>query len=138
MSPFFSKWLIDLVDDSQSFRWPVPSVRAGCIERPVPRNELADAGISTIHRSGAFTATRAGHEQHYANMARYIDYLHRTSKDFIRGQGAVRRLGKPRQQRQQRSHRHEPLFRARHALIASEMAGAIRAQRGREEVLKAG
>src|SRR5204863_4939265 len=27
-------------------------------------------------------------EQHYANMARYIDYLHRTSKDLVHGQGA--------------------------------------------------
>ena len=87
IAPFFTKWLIDLDTDAQypdgSFADVAPDLTGG-------HGNVAwgDAGVVcpyTIYKSYGDTRII---EQHYAEMVRYLDYLKKTSKDFIRGQGA--------------------------------------------------
>ncbi len=83
---FFTKWLVDLDTDAQypdgSFADVAPDLTGG-------HGNVAwgDAGIvcpyTMYKRYGDTRIIR----QHYAEMARYIDFLTKSSKDFIRGQG---------------------------------------------------
>ena len=48
----------------------------------------ADAGIVCPYTIWKVYGDTTVIRDHYAAMAKYIDYLHKTSKDLIRGQGA--------------------------------------------------
>jgi alpha-L-rhamnosidase len=88
VAAFFTKWLVDLNDDSQNPEGAYASVAPDVLKGPYGATAWADAGIVcpyTIWRDYGDTRVI---EQHYASMARYIDYLHRTSKNLIRTQGA--------------------------------------------------
>jgi alpha-L-rhamnosidase len=87
VAAFFTKWLVDLDTDAQyddgSFADVAPDLTGG-------HGNVAwgDAGVVcpyTIYQTYGDTRII---EQHYAQMTRYIDYLQKTSKNFIRGQGA--------------------------------------------------
>ncbi len=87
VSAFFTKWLVDLITDAQyddgSFADVAPDLTGG-------HGNVAwgDAGIVcpyVIYRQYGDTRII---EQHYDAMARYIEYLKKTSKNNIRGQGA--------------------------------------------------
>jgi alpha-L-rhamnosidase len=86
IASFFTKWLIDLDTDAQypdgSFADVAPDLLGG-------HGNVAwgDAGIIcpyVIYRT--YDDTRII-ERHYTEMARYIDFLEKTSTDFLRGQG---------------------------------------------------
>jgi alpha-L-rhamnosidase len=87
VSAFFTKWLVDLDQDSQfpdgSFADVAPDLLGG-------HGNVAwgDAGIICPYTIYRVYGDKRIIEQHYDAMARYIEYLHKTSKDFIRGQGA--------------------------------------------------
>jgi alpha-L-rhamnosidase len=87
VSAFFTKWLVDLVQDAQypdgTFADVAPDLLGG-------HGNVAwgDAGIIcpyVIYRTYGDTRII---DQHYANMAKYIEFLRKNSKDFVRGYGA--------------------------------------------------
>jgi alpha-L-rhamnosidase len=87
VSAFFTKWLVDLDTDCQfpdgSFADVAPDLLGG-------HGNVAwgDAGVVcpyVIYR--VYGDTRII-ERHYAEMAKYVEFLKRTSKDFVRGVGA--------------------------------------------------
>jgi len=88
VSAFFTKWLVDLIDDSQNPDGAFASVAPDVLKGPYGATAWADAGIVCPYTIWQVYGDTRVIEQHYANMARYIDYLHRTSKDLIRTQGA--------------------------------------------------
>lgn len=84
---FFTKWLVDLNTDSQfpdgSFADVAPDLLGG-------HGNVAwgDAGVIcpyVIYRTYGDTRVI---ERHWDEMARYIDFLTKTSKDLVRGHGA--------------------------------------------------
>jgi alpha-L-rhamnosidase len=83
---FFTKWHVDLIEDSQSPEGAFPSV-APELGLGHGATAWADAGIIcpwTLYKVYGDTRTI---EVHYERMKRYIDYLHRTSNDLVRGAG---------------------------------------------------
>jgi alpha-L-rhamnosidase len=85
---FFTKWLVDLVDDSQGKDGAFAAVAPDVLKNAHGATAWADAGIICPYTIYKVYEDRRVVEQHYANMARYIDYLKSTSKELIRGQGA--------------------------------------------------
>jgi alpha-L-rhamnosidase len=83
---FFTKWHVDLIEDSQSPEGAFPSV-APELGLGHGATAWADAGIIcpwTLYKVYGDTRTI---EVHYDRMKRYIEHLHRTSNDFVRGAG---------------------------------------------------
>ncbi len=84
VAAFFSKWLVDLVQDSQ--------MSVGGYTHVAPAMSYEDGGgtawqdaapICTWTLWQVYNDTRII-QQHYASLQRYMNYLHSTSKDFIR------------------------------------------------------
>jgi alpha-L-rhamnosidase len=84
VAAFFTKWLVDLVEDSQ--------MKSGGYTHVAPSLSYDDGGgtawqdaapICTYTMYRFYGDTRII-QQHWASLSRYMDYLHNTSKDLIR------------------------------------------------------
>jgi alpha-L-rhamnosidase len=87
---FFSKWLIDLCEDSANEQGAFASVAPNIIhsKESFGATAWADAGIVCPYTIWKVYGDTRVIVDHYAAMSKYIDYLHSTSKDLIRTQGA--------------------------------------------------
>jgi alpha-L-rhamnosidase len=87
VAAFFTKWLVDLDTDAQhpdgGFADVAPNLLGG-------HGNVAwgDAGVICPYVIYKVYGDTRIIERHYAEMAKYIDYLKSTAKDFVRGQGA--------------------------------------------------
>jgi alpha-L-rhamnosidase len=85
---FFTKWLIDLCEDSQRADGGFGDVAPHINVVGFGNTGWADSGLVCnwqMHKLYGDTRVLA---QHYPAMIRYMDYLARTSKDYVRGTGA--------------------------------------------------
>ncbi len=90
VAAFFNKWLIDLCEDSADGDGAFGSVAPEVIRSKgsFGATAWADAGIVCPYTIWKVYGDTTVIRDHYAAMAKYIDYLQNTSKNLIRGQGA--------------------------------------------------
>ena len=89
VAAFFTKWLVDLNQDSQNPEGAYASVAPDVLSfAGAGATGWADAGIVCPHAIWTFYGDTRVIERHWDSMVRYLDYLERTSKDLIRTQGA--------------------------------------------------
>jgi alpha-L-rhamnosidase len=88
IASFFTKWLVDLDTDSQNSDGAYPSVAPDVLNGPFGATAWADAGVICPYVIYRQYGDKRIIEEHHDSMKRYVDYLHKTSKDLVRTQGA--------------------------------------------------
>jgi alpha-L-rhamnosidase len=88
VAAFFNKWLVDLNEDSANPEGAFGSVAPDVLKGGYGATAWADAGIVCPYTIWHVYGDTRVIRDHYASMAKYIDYLHKTSKDLVRTQGA--------------------------------------------------
>ncbi len=89
VAAFYTKWLIDLVQDSQNADGAFASVAPDVLDfSGAGATGWADAGIICPYNVWQFYGDTRIIERHYDAMAHYIEYLEKTSNGYIREQGA--------------------------------------------------
>ncbi len=85
---FFTKWLTDLCQDSQREDGGFGDVAPHVNVVGFGNTGWADAGVVCNWRMVEMYGDTRVVQQHYPTLLRYMDYLEKTSKDYIRGTGA--------------------------------------------------
>lgn len=85
---FYTKWLVDLCDDSQNANGGFGDVAPWLSEVGSGNTGWADAGPVCNWRMFEMYGDTRVMEQHYAELVRYLDYLDRTSENFVRDTGS--------------------------------------------------
>ncbi len=85
---FFTKWLTDLCVDSQNDQGAFGDVAPYIKIVGFGNTGWSDSGLVCNWRMYEMYGDRRVLQQHYRALLRYMDYLERTSKNFIRGTGA--------------------------------------------------
>lgn len=89
VAAFFTKWLVDLNQDSQNSEGAYASVAPDVLNfSGAGATGWADAGIICPYTMWRFYGDTRIIEEHYDSMAKYLDYLENTSNNLIRTQGA--------------------------------------------------
>lgn len=89
VAAFFTKWLVDLNQDSQNEEGAFAAVAPDVIDfSGAGATAWADAGIICPYTIWRFYGDTRIIEQHWDSMVRYLDYLERTSDGLVRTQGA--------------------------------------------------
>jgi alpha-L-rhamnosidase len=85
---FFTKWLVDLCDDSQNDQGGFGDVAPHINVVGFGNTGWADSGIVCNYRMYEMYGDTRVLARHYAELERYMAYLARTSQEFVRGTGA--------------------------------------------------
>lgn len=85
---FFTKWLIDLCDDSQREDGAFGDVAPHLNIVGFGNTGWADSGVVCNWQMYQLYGDTRVVKRHYPELVRYMDYLARTSKDYMRGTGA--------------------------------------------------
>lgn len=85
---FFTKWLTDLCDDSQREDGGLGDVAPHVNIVGFGNTGWADAGVVCNWQMYQLYGDTRVVRRHYPALLRYMDYLERTSKEFVRGTGA--------------------------------------------------
>ncbi len=85
---FFTKWLTDLCQDSQREDGGLGDVAPHVSIVGFGNTGWADAGVVCNWQMYQLYGDTRVVQRHYPALVRYMDYLARTSKDYVRGTGA--------------------------------------------------
>lgn len=89
VAAFFTKWLVDLNQDSQRADGAYASVAPDVMDFGTAGSTgWADAGIICPYVIWQYYGDTRIIERHYDSMAKFIEYLQATSENHIRGQGS--------------------------------------------------
>ena len=89
VAEFFSKWLIDLDQDAQNDAGAFASVAPDILDYSgAGASAWADAGVICPYNVWKYYNDPRVIERNYGATSRYLDYLQKTSKNHVRGQGA--------------------------------------------------
>jgi len=131
VAAFFSKWLVDLVEDSQMKNGGYTHVAPALSYDDGGGTAWQDAAPICTHRICLTYNDTKVIRDHYASLTRYMQYLHDTSKDFTRNDkpfGDWLNLNCP-----TKSEVIGTAYYAHIAQLMSEMAGAIGKQEDAHE-----
>lgn len=120
---FFSKWLVDLVEDSQREDGALADVAPYINAVGHGSAAWEDAGVIVTYRMWEMQADTQVIKDHWAGLTRYMEHLERTSPGGIRGPGSYGDwllLDGP-----QRSNVHGTAYYIRCADLMAQMAQAI-------------
>jgi alpha-L-rhamnosidase len=85
---FFTKWLVDLCEDSQNDQGGFGDVAPYINIVGFGNTGWSDAGVVCNWQMYRLYGDTHVVRKHYRNLLKYMDYLERTSKNYIRGTGA--------------------------------------------------
>lgn len=86
VSAFFNKWLVDLVQDSQLPNGGFTHVAPAVVATDGGATAWQDASVICTYAMYKFYGDTRNIERHWPHLQRFMQYLHDTSKDYVRNE----------------------------------------------------